>query len=169
MDTQKPTWKIVILGDKEVGKTSLINRYVYNTFDSITNSNSWTFIRKTVKCKKGTVNILLNEVHMNTFSEEKILGSKIAIIVSDLTRIDTLNTVDILAKKIRKISPKTRIVIIANKLDMKYNAKYWIDEIKDIVNYNEAFTFGIVSAKTGENLFEGVEILCEKVLEAEEK
>ncbi len=169
MSNQTPTWKIIVLGDKEVGKTSLINRYVYNTFDVITNNSSGTFIRKIVKCKNGSINALITEVHMNTFSQDKILGSKIAILVSDLTRYETLDIIDEMAKKIKKISPKTKIVIIANKLDLKYNAKFWVEDIKKIVKEIDAFTFGIVSAKTGENLFEGIEILCDKVLEADAK
>ncbi|MDP8012251.1 MAG: Ras family protein [Thermoplasmata archaeon] len=165
MEDGETLWKIGVIGERGVGKTSLINRFVY---DSFTNSSSGEFtsqfIKKKVDCGEKCVETLLMEIDPKNLSPRKIIGTKAMIIIGDVTNIDTIDSMEKLGERIQEINPKTKLIFIANKSDLKYMAQYWVDEVKCIAEKYNGIVYGVVSAKTGENVKEGFSFMCHKII-----
>ena len=68
-DTEYATCKVVLLGEAGVGKTSIISRYVSNTFsDVLMSTTGASFATKKVELDDGTVGIVSNT---NTLDKTK--------------------------------------------------------------------------------------------------
>ncbi|AGB04363.1 Ras family [Aciduliprofundum sp. MAR08-339] len=140
-------WKVCVLGDKSVGKTSLIRRFVYDAFESEIDE---TLQSKTCRRKVGEVTLLIWDVSVYEQNIKPILsGAKAIIIVGDLTRRETLETMGQIAEFLD--GHKAQKIFVANKNDLKYRAEFWKDELEDI---SDAFGYPyfLTSAKTGENV-----------------
>jgi len=167
MEDGEALWKIGVIGEHGVGKTSLINRFVY---DSFTNSGSGDFsnqfVKKRVDCGEKCIEALLLEIDPKNLSPRKILGTKAMILIGDVTNIDTLDSMEKLGQRIQEINPKTKLIFIANKSDLKYMAQFWIEEVKCISKKYNGIVYGVVSAKTGENVKEGFSFMCHKIIKS---
>ncbi len=140
-------WKISVLGDSEVGKTSLVNRFVYDTFKDDTES---TVESKAYKRKVDGITLMVWDVSIYEEHVDKILrGSKAILVVGDITRKNTLNTMHEIARFLDGYNGI--MIFIGNKSDLKYQAEFWKDELKKLADeYSSPFYF--TSAKTGENV-----------------
>ncbi|KAI1278796.1 Ras-related protein Rab-21 [Halotydeus destructor] len=121
---QSHQFKIVLLGEGCVGKTSLVLRYVENKFNEAHNSTlQASFVRK---------NLVINGVRItlniwDTAGQERFhaLGpiyyrdSNGALLVYDVTDPDSLEKVKTWVKELRKMLGNTVcIAIVGNKLDL---------------------------------------------------
>lgn len=167
MEDSETLWKIGLIGENGVGKTSLINRFVYDSFLTNTYTDfSNQFVKKKVDCGEKCVEALIIEIDPKNLSPRKIMGTKAMLIVGDVTNIDTLDSMEKFAKRIQEINPKTKLIFIGNKSDLKYMAQYWIEEVKCLSKEYNGIVYGVVSAKTGENVKEGFSFMCSKIIKA---
>ncbi len=140
-------WKICVLGDKSVGKTSLIRRFVFDTFESEVEE---TLQSRTCRKKVGDVTLLIWDISVYEQNIRPVLsGAKAIIIVGDLTRRDTLETMGQIAEFLN--GHRAKKIFVANKNDLKYKAEFWKDEMEDISSYF-GLPYFFTSAKTGENV-----------------
>jgi small GTP-binding protein len=139
--------KIVLLGDSAVGKTSLIRRFVFDQFeDSYIATIGSKVTRKEVKIRYRDEPVKLKfmiwdiigrggytSLHARTF-----IGVKGAIIVSDLTRKETLNSLEqYWIPFLFKIVGHVPLVFACNKSDLKNEVKFEPKDLGDIaVRYN---------------------------------
>ena len=145
-------WKVSIIGDQGVGKTSIVKRFVFNTFngDGSTNEESRVY-------KKKIDGILLMIWDVSVYEEhvDRILGgSKAVIIVGDITRYRTYEVMDDMAQYLN--NTKISKIFAGNKNDLKYRAEFWKDELQELSKKYDTSYF-LTSAKTGEgveNLFQ---------------
>jgi len=167
MEDGEALWKIGVIGEHGVGKTSLINRFVYDSFtNSASGDFSNQFVKKRVDCGEKCIEALLLEIDPKNLSPRKILGTKAMILIGDVTNIDTLDSMEKLGQRIQEINPKTKLIFIANKSDLKYMAQFWIEEVKCISKKYNGIVYGVVSAKTGENVKEGFSFMCHKIIKS---
>lgn len=120
--------KICMLGDFAVGKTSLVERYVYNRFgDSYISSIGVKVSRKTIVAPHAgdmvELSMMLWDIAGRNGAHQDILpsylrGSAGAVLVCDLTRPATLDVLGDYASSLRAYSPKAALVIAANKGDL---------------------------------------------------
>ncbi|MFQ5885567.1 MAG: hypothetical protein ACE5IO_10770, partial [Thermoplasmata archaeon] len=96
--------KVVLLGDSAVGKTSLIRRYVFDQFEGsyVTTIGSKVTRKEMMIVRDGdgvSVNMIIHDIlgragymalHSRTFA-----GVQGAILVADLTRRETLNSLEL--------------------------------------------------------------------------
>ncbi|MBD6955546.1 MAG: hypothetical protein ACPLVI_00490 [Thermoplasmata archaeon] len=165
MDKNTTLWKVGIIGERGVGKTSLISRFVFGVFPPNGNEDlSLQLVRKKVNCTKKNLEVLLQEMDPANLSPKKIENSKAVILVSDVTRMDSLDAVERLGKKVLDMNPRINVVIVGNKSDLKYMAEFWMEEIKCVSEDLNALLYGVVSAKTGENVEEGFTYMCRKIV-----
>lgn len=164
------TKKICLLGDFNVGKTSLVRRFVENKFsDRYLSTVGVKISRKSVEVKTQAnteqINLLVWDLEGNTkfksITPSHLKGASGSIIVGDLTRSNTLDNLKQHLKLFFQINPKSKVIVALNKADLLPPEKL----AKLVKNYNIYQLEGIVdvyetSAKTGANVVKMFEQLA---------
>ncbi len=142
-------WKICVIGDKSVGKTSLIRRFVYDTFEE---DPEETTESRAFRKKCGDTTLIIWDVSVYEENIHSILaGAKGVIVIGDITRKETYETMGRIAEFLN--GHRGKLIFVANKSDLKYRAEFWKDEMNELSDAFEAPYF-LTSAKTGENVTE---------------
>ncbi|MFK7935782.1 MAG: Rab family GTPase [Saprospiraceae bacterium] len=142
--------KVILTGSFGVGKTSLFNRFIANTF----NERYLTTIGVKVDKKEVTVNgqnitlilwDIAGEVTQDKVPTTYFLGTSAIIYVVDLTRPSTHVNIDDDINFLMDLLPNCLIKTVGNKADLlNYN---------QLMNLQQQSTFDVItSAKTGENV-----------------
>ena len=148
-------WKICVIGDRYVGKTALIKRYVFNTFAEETKE---TIESKAFRKKAGDTLLMIWDISVYEKHVERILsGAKAILILGDITRGETYKTMKQIANFIDE--PRAHKIFVGNKNDMKYTAEFWKEDMQTISDEFES-PYYFTSAKTGEN----VDIMFKNIL-----
>ncbi|MBN1350808.1 GTP-binding protein [candidate division KSB1 bacterium] len=170
--------KICMLGSFGVGKTSLVRRFVYNTFEEKYLSTIGVQISKkiiTSVAKKSPIHseqlnlILWDLAHVEKFDsviKSYFRGSHGALIVFDLTRAQTLRIADVFLKPYLEMNPESKLVFVGNKIDQVDQAAIDVDQflhLSDMYATSHFFT----SAKTGENVEDAFSELAKLLLTSE--
>lgn len=176
----KYTKNIVLLGDSAVGKTSLVRRYVIDSYDD----KYITTIGKKVTKKEITLNTEDGQAQINLMIWD-IIGQKGyrqmqstsfnhangAILVSDLTRKETLESLQSywIPLLLQSTGP-IPMTIIGNKDDLTDQIQISMAELQDMAEKcqgfgvkNECF---ITSAKSGNNVETAFLHLADQVIKA---
>lgn len=154
--------KVCLLGDFAVGKTSLVRRFVYDLFDDKYISTIGVKVsRKTlaVPTQDGVVveltMMLWDLAGSEDFSQIRgsyMRGASGAILVCDLTRPETLESLAVYLNDLRQVSPSAMAIVVANKSDSP-EQKVLLQQVQDAAAALNAPCF-ITSARTGENVEE---------------
>ena len=163
------TKKVCLLGDFNVGKTSLIRRFVDGEFsDKYLSTVGVKISRRSINLKTKRdycVDLLLWDLEGQTKFKSIIptylKGSSGAIIVADLTRSDTLNSLKQHLDLFLKVNPNGAVVVALNKADLIPQEK--LDKLIDYYksqNLKQVTGFYQTSAKTGKNVAELFEHLA---------
>ncbi|MFO7618457.1 MAG: Rab family GTPase [Thermoplasmata archaeon] len=149
--------KICLLGDGAVGKTSLIRKFVFDSFDD---KYIMTF---GTKVSKKEVNIHRNNQDFNmTFLIWDILGQRVhdnvhsayyqgasgAFIVCDTTRLETLQHLEDWINVFRSVNDDAPVILLGNKSDLESDMKFGQAELGEIAS-RHGMKFHLTSAKTG--------------------
>ena len=156
--------KICLIGDFGVGKTSLIRRFVDRQFsDKYLSTVGVKISRKSVEVndsqqqKQTKLQLLIWDIEGSTkfkgISASYFQGAKGAIIVGDVTRPESLESISEHLQAFLKPNPKSKAVIALNKsdlIDAEYLEKYQqLYSFKDSNSFVSTYT---TSAKTGINV-----------------
>ena len=157
------TKKVCLLGDFNVGKTSLIRRFVDGEFsDRYLSTVGVKVSRRSVDIKTKSkrdycVDLLLWDLEGNTkfksITPTYLKGSSGSIIVADLTRSNTLDSLKHHVELFLKVNPNAVVVIALNKADLVPQEK--LDKLIDNYrsqNLKQVAGFYQTSAKTGKNV-----------------
>ncbi len=168
-------FKICLFGEPAVGKTSLIRRFVYDTFDEKYLSTIGTKVsKKTVSLEINGEEIRVDMMIWDIMGQESFrqllkdayfYGAEGLIGVADITRKNTLYALDEWLKEIFKITGEKPIIFIGNKYDLKENAEWGEDEIKQLTEKYRAIKYLFTSAKTGEGVEDTFLTLARKLVE----
>lgn len=121
------TKKICLLGDFNVGKTSLVRRFVEDTFsDRYLSTVGVKVSRKSIEIETDTdshqVNLLVWDLEGSTkfksITPSYLKGASGSIIVADLTRVETFNNLNQHIKLFVEVNPHGVIIIALNKADL---------------------------------------------------
>ncbi len=168
-------FKICLFGEPAVGKTSLIRRFVYDTFDERYLSTIGTKVSK----KSVTLNISGKDVRVDMMiwdimgqesfrqllKDAYFYGAEGLIGVADITRKNTLFALDEWLKEILKITGEKPIIFVGNKYDLKENAEWGEEDLKSMAEKYNAVKYLFTSAKTGEGVEEAFVTLATKLVE----
>ena len=161
------SYKIVLVGNFGVGKTSLIRRFVENSFSTDYLSTIGVSIsKKTI----GNATIMIWDIEGHTefkpIYKQYLLGSKGFIIVADLLREETINQITNHIALCQEVIEDAPICIALNKSDMPHTLNE--TELQTIQNLSpEIIEVLKTSAKNGdavEQLFLKLnEAICKKI------
>jgi small GTP-binding protein len=159
--------KICLLGDYAVGKTSLTRRFVEGRFDDKYLSTIGVKVsRRLIEREDHSLNLLIWDlVGGNELSQREtgyLVGAAGALIVCDLTRPETVETLKRYAHHLRVVSPAAALVFIGNKLDLTAE-RMVTDDTLTAVSAGLQAEFQLTSAKTGQNVAEAFLRLAEKM------
>ncbi|KAI9261050.1 CBN-rab-6.2 protein [Sporodiniella umbellata] len=150
-------YKLVFLGEQSVGKTSLITRFMYDTFDSSYQATiGIDFLSKTMYLEDKTVRLQLwdtaGQERFRSLIPSYIRDSSVAVIVYDISSRGTfLNT----TKWIDDVRAERRsdaiVVLVGNKTDLNEKREVTVEEgEKKAKELNVMFIE--TSAKAGHNV-----------------
>jgi len=154
MMEEKTTIKFVIVGDHDVGKTSIVTRYTKGSFDSNSKPTiGAACIEKDYQFDgKEYVLSLWDTAGQETYRNLVPMyyrSAQIALIVCDLTRPETLRSIDYWINSIQEGASKDVIMaLIGNKADLEAKRKVEIDDLQKISNQYK-IPFFETSAVTG--------------------
>jgi len=155
--------KVVLVGDKAVGKTSLIRRYVLDQFDDrylLTLGAKVTKKVEDVRIPDRNVHAILElnvwdimgQVGFRELAKEAYFhGSRGILAVVDLTRKTTLEEIDEWIKSVREVTGPVPLVLLANKRDLASQAALTPAQVTQKAADLGCLSF-LTSAKTGENV-----------------
>jgi len=165
--------KVCLLGDNAVGKTSLIKKYVFDSFDD---KYIATIGTKTVKKELNVdyfgkpLNLtlmiwdILGQKEYRNLQSMSFEGTSAALMVCDITRPETLESLETYwIGAIEKVAGKVPMIFLANKCDLVENTAITEETMKKIAEKYSA-TFFVTSAKTGENVETSFKLLGRQVI-----
>jgi small GTP-binding protein len=166
-------FKIVLLGDAAVGKTSLISRYCESSFsEDYKPTLGANIIRKDVNIEK--VNIKVRLILWDLAGQEKysvirsmyFQGCIGAFLVFDLTRFKTFENIKLKwYKDFKKYVKKEGIyILVGNKVDLKDERAIPTEEGQNLAQRINAINYIETSAKSGENIEQTFSTLVFQIL-----
>ncbi len=167
MTPSVPLLKIVVAGDGNVGKTSLIRQYCEGRFEqSRVATIGVDFQTKMVELKGSTIKLsiwdMAGQIHFQSVRTGLYRGSRTAALVYDVTNPDSLANLQSWHEEIIAIVPNQRFLVVGNKIDLQPN--YNPTEAKQFANSIKA-PYLTTSANTGvgvQKMFLGMAYLALK-------
>ena len=154
--------KVLLIGDPSVGKTSLVRKFVLDIFDDkylttlgtkVTNKTmlfSPPDINQKVELKMLIWDVM-GQKEYRMIQESAYQGSSGAIIVSDLSRKETIDHLGNWVSDLYNISGVIPIVFVGNKMDLVDSTSINTSEFENLAMSYES-PYILTSAKTGENV-----------------
>lgn len=148
--------KVVVIGDSTVGKTSIIHAYKNETVD-INQGATVGFARTDFEKNLNGQKIILDVYDTAGQERYRSLGpiyyrdARYAIAVCDLTRTETLTSLDTWIQVFRESTEDSFVYVVANKCDLKDEIKISMDTLTQFAQDHDAQLF-YTSAVTGEGI-----------------
>ncbi len=121
---QSPVYKVVVAGDANVGKTSLIRRYCEGMFEhSRVMTIGVDFQTKTVRLEGREIRLSIWDVagqeRFGSFRDTFYGGARAVALVYDVSQPESFANLERWRAEIRRIVPGVQMVLIANKVDLE--------------------------------------------------
>ena len=165
------TFKILLLGDASVGKTSFTKRYCYNIFNpSERLTIGVDFHVKTIELYDRRIKLQLwdvgGEERFRFLLPTYCLGANAAFLLYDITRPSTLDNITEWITIVRQKGGPIPIMLVGSKLDLEDSQRqierdYGIQ----IADKNDMASFVEISAKDNLNVDEAFKVLTELTLD----
>ena len=165
-------FKIVVIGDGAVGKTSLIKKYTKGTFERDYVKTIGAQLSKYNKEINGDMIRLIfwdiaGQEDFNFLHDLFYKESKAAIIVYSLEKndlgYDSFTHIENWYKKLIKHCGDIPAILFANKVDLIDNSNIDTIRIQELVHKYNFLRYFITSAKSGEGVIEAFNAIIEKL------
>ena len=169
------TFKVLLLGDASVGKTSFTKRYCYNIFNpSERLTIGVDFHVKTIDLNGKKIKLQIwdigGEERFRFLLPTYCLGANAAFLLYDITRPQTLDNISEWTNIVRQKGGPVPIMLIGSKIDLEESQRNIPREYGiQIAEKHNMTSFGEISSKTGQNVTKTFEVLTELTLEMMEK
>lgn len=117
-------YKLVFLGEQSVGKTSLITRFMYNSFETSYQATiGIDFLSKTVYLEDRTIRLQLwdtaGQERFRSLIPSYIRDSSVAVVVYDITSLESFQETNKWIEDVRKERGEDVIImLVGNKTDL---------------------------------------------------
>ena len=172
-------FKVGLVGDRQVGKTSLIRRFVLDQFDDeYVRTIGAKISKKEIlvplsKNRRMRVDMMIWDIigeHnvAELYMESQFKGMQGILAVCDVTRDGTLSSIDDWTSSVFNVAGKVPTYIIANKMDLEDDFEI---ERMDVADYSRGVgsPFLFTSAKTGNNVERAFFELSQRILSHKDK
>ncbi len=165
--------KMALLGDPAVGKTSLVQRFVFDMFDDryITTIGAKVIKKEMVVDGSELKLMIWDLLGQDTFDHlvsSTLKGVEGAFIVFDLTRKNTLERIPKFLSMVEGINGDVPLIVLGNKKDMESDI-----EVREEDTHKYTVDIGnpyyATSAKTGENVELAFKELGKMILNPDEE
>ena len=158
-EEKEKKYKIVMLGDQNVGKTSIINRFKHNKFvGNIEPTLALDFQSKEIFIDNINVKLLLYDIagqeKFRTLIPLYTREANIIFFIYDITNSDSFHNIEKWYNSLENVNKNEAIFfLVGNKIDLNDERKVPEEEARAYANrYN--FIFQEVSALTGDGIEE---------------
>ncbi|MFW9826543.1 MAG: Rab family GTPase [Candidatus Thorarchaeota archaeon] len=161
-ESQEFGFKISVIGDGGVGKTSLIKKYTKGSFDkNYIKTIGAQFSRFDKKVEGDIINLIFWDIagqdfeflHPIFYKESKACIIVFSLEENDLGK-DSFNHITEWHNELKKYCGNIPVVLFANKVDLVEENDRDTFKVKDIVKKNNYIGYYLTSAKTGEGVVE---------------
>ena len=161
------TWKIVVIGDGSVGKTSLIHRYIDNKFqESYNETIGIDLFTHNFTIDGSEINLLIYDLggqsYWKKLRSDFYNRAKGVMLVYDVSRTETFSNLSSwLTEAFESIGHSVPCVVVGNKCDL--NNSIPKDLFESTMN-NFKFNHCLASAKTGDSVLDSFKKLSLEIL-----
>lgn len=152
-------YKIVFLGEQGVGKTSLITRFMYDTFDDHYQATiGIDFLSKTMYLDDKTIRLQLwdtaGQERFRSLIPSYIRDSRVAIVVYDITKKKSFEFIDKWIEDVKNERGEDNVIlcIVGNKSDLSDERQVSTEEGEQKAKVLGANIFMETSTKVGYNV-----------------
>jgi small GTP-binding protein len=166
-------YKICIMGDGGVGKTTLVNRYLTGVFkDSMKITIGVNFYVKKIELNDHLVTLqiwdLAGEDRFRMILPSYILGAAGAIFMYDITRYSSFKNFNdwmgIFKEGLKRSENKIPLIMVGGKADLDFKRAVPKEDVIKMVEENNLYKYIECSAKTGENVEQIFEIITQIIM-----
>ncbi|KKM26134.1 hypothetical protein LCGC14_1587830 [marine sediment metagenome] len=159
-------YKLILGGDGGVGKTSMVHRFVDDSFQTDYKSTIGTSIMKK-ECDfedleskvRFVIWDLAGQAQFQRVRQTYLSNAEAGILVFDVTRKETFNSIEKWFNEIMGASKSISLILIGNKVDLVEDRKVSSEEGEALANKLNLSYFE-ASAKTGENVNDAFKMLA---------
>ncbi|NHJ41383.1 MAG: GTP-binding protein [Asgard group archaeon] len=164
--------KVVLAGEGGVGKTTLIHRYITNSFiDSTKLTIGAAFYTHEITIDEHTVLAQIWDLggqeqfkQMGIFNKY-LQGANVTVVMFDLTRLNTLNFVPEWADLALE-SSKTKLILVGGKKDLAQGISFDVNSLKDLFDKYNFVSYHETSSATGEGVIDVFQSIAKIVVDA---
>ena len=170
MKNAKTVYKIITLGDSFAGKSCIVNRFVQNEFENLSNTIGVDFFAKDFTFKDTTIKLQIYDTsgqeQFKSITANYYKRADGILFVFDLTREETFQNIQFWINEMKDQSDdftKVGLVLLGNKSDLVDAKKVEIKEGMALANTLGTKYFE-TSAQSGYNIQEAFQFLVEDII-----
>jgi len=151
-------FKVILCGDASVGKTSLVQRFIYDRFShTMEPTIGIDFQYKHLELNDKKINLQIwdtaGQERFQSVIKAHYRGAAGAMIVYDISKRDSYNKVSFWLSQVKEAVGQIPTILIGNKKDQEVNREVTYDEAYKLAEEN-GLIFLETSAMTSENVEE---------------
>ncbi len=163
--------KVVLAGDGGVGKTTLIHRYITNSFiDSTKLTIGAAFHTHEIHTRDHSVLVQIWDLggqeqfkQMGIF-DRYFKGATVTVIMFDLTRLNTLSSIPEWADLALK-SSNTKLILVGGKKDLAQGITFGLEDLEELNEKYNFVTYLETSSATGEGVEEVFQAIANVIID----
>jgi small GTP-binding protein len=163
--------KVVMLGSQSVGKTSIVNRFIRESFGPCTPTVGAVFLSKIVRV--GDIEVKVQIWDTSGSERYRLMApmyyhdAQAAIIVYDVTSAESFRDIESWLAELTEEGPESIVVaIVGNKSDLNDRRVVPLQMAKDFVEQHHIRLQFETSASTGENVAKLFDAVADAVVNA---
>ncbi|MFX1302796.1 MAG: Rab family GTPase [Promethearchaeota archaeon] len=159
-------YKLILGGEGGVGKTSMVHRFVEDSFQTDYKSTIGTSIMKK-ECEfhglESKVRFIIwdlaGQAQFKRVRQTYLANAEAGILVYDVTRKDSYDSLENWFKEIKSVSPTISLILVGNKIDLEKEREITTGEGEELAQKLN-LSYIETSAKTGENINDAFRMLA---------
>ena len=169
-DIKRKVMRLSFLGDSGVGKTCIINKYLFDQFSETHNTSvGIEKVDKKVKMNDGNeLKVIIwdtaGQERFKAMSTNTVKGAQGIVLVFDITKKETFESLPNWIKETKNIKDNIPIVLFGNKCDLLEESVVDNDEAMKFAKDNDMDYFE-TSAKQNINIEQGLKNIIDKAYE----
>ncbi|MHA2398002.1 MAG: GTP-binding protein [Promethearchaeota archaeon] len=159
-------FKLILGGEGGVGKTSMVHRFVEDSFQTDYKSTIGTSIMKK-ECDFAGLDSrvrfviwdLAGQAQFKRVRQSYLANAEAGILVYDVTRRETFDNLESWYKEAKDVTPSISLILVGNKIDLVEDRVVTKEEGEEMAK-NLSLSYIETSAKTGENINDAFKMLA---------